>query len=37
VTEIAETPWLKSQGEKMIQRWIAIQKVAHPILAGAKP
>jgi hypothetical protein len=37
VTEIAETAWLKSQGKKMIARWLAIQKVAHPILAGAKP
>jgi hypothetical protein len=37
VTEISETAWLKSQGKKMIQRWLAIQKVAHPILAGARP
>jgi hypothetical protein len=35
VTEIAETAWLKSQGQKMIRRWLAIQKVAHPTLAGA--
>ena len=33
VTEIA---WLKSQGKKMTARWLAIQRVAHPILAGAK-
>jgi hypothetical protein len=36
VSEIAETAWLKSQGKKMIQRWLAIQRVAHPILAGVK-
>jgi len=36
VNEIAETAWLKSQGKKMIHRWIAIQRVAHPILAGAR-
>jgi len=34
--EISETAWLKSQGRKMIRRWIAIQRVAHPILAGVK-
>ena len=36
VTEIAETAWLKSQGKKMIRRWLAIQRVAHPILAGVR-
>ena len=34
--EIASTGWLKSQGKKMIARWIAIQRVAHPIVAGVK-
>jgi hypothetical protein len=33
--EISATAWLKSQGKKMIARWIAIQRVAHPVLAGA--
>lgn len=36
VSEISDTAWLKSQGKKMIQRWLAIQKVAHPIVAGAQ-
>lgn len=35
--EISGTAWLKSQGKKMIQRWIQIQRVAHPVLAGAEP
>jgi hypothetical protein len=34
--EIAGTSWLKNQGKKMIQRWIAIQRVAHPALSGVK-
>ena len=37
VNEIAETAWLKSQGKKMIQRWLEIKRVAHQMLAGAKP
>jgi hypothetical protein len=34
--EISSTSWLKSQGKKMIRRWVAIQRVAHSILVGAK-
>ena len=34
--EIEATGWLKSQAKKMMQRWVDIQKVAHPIIAGAK-
>lgn len=34
--EIRDTDWLKSQGRKMIKRWVKIQRVAHPLIAGAQ-
>lgn len=30
--EVGEAGWLKSQGEKMIRRWVAIQRVYHRAL-----